>query len=290
MWPFFGIILVLAYLQKKVRLYFVLKRPKNPHKIMEGAEPYLSRKSKKVGVLLLHGFTSTPNEVKPLSEFLSKKHITVYAPLIAGHGTHVEDLARTRTSDWEKSTKDAYDKISRMVDNVYVIGSSFGGNLAFRIAKNKKKVAGLVTMGTPIFFRRDRTFKVVLALTSMFMNFVKKRYHIERDRELVKKKVHYKEFPLNCLGSMSRFMRHSVKDLPGIKVPALIMQSETDALLNEQNAYSIYNKLGSKDKKIFFVPDSYHVFCLDKNKGKAFREIFKFIKETSQKNGIQLRA
>jgi carboxylesterase len=87
---------------------------------------------------------------------------------------------------------------------------------------------------------------------------------------------------------MSRFMRRSVKDLPEISVPALIMQSETDMLLNEQNAYSIYNKLGSKDKRIFFVPDSYHVFCLDKNKKIAFKEIFKFINETSQKNGIRL--
>ncbi|MBN2112305.1 alpha/beta fold hydrolase, partial [Candidatus Woesearchaeota archaeon] len=274
-------IIILAYLHKKIRFYLVVRGARKPREIMKGAKPYFIRKSKKVGALLLHGFTSTPQELRLLAGYLAGKGITVYAPLIAGHGTDVIDLARTKERDWERSAMKSFRKLAREVKHVYVIGSSLGGNLALRIAKRRKwRTRGVVTMGTPMFFRKDTTFKLALPLASCFMNFVKKRYSNERAREIVRSKLQYNELPLNCLNDVVKLMKKSRKDLPRIRAPALVMQSETDELLNKANAEFIYEKLKSKNKSLHFVPDSYHVFCMDRNREPAFRKIHNFIKRT----------
>lgn len=277
------IILVLAYLNKRLRFYFVSRKNHKRHDVMKGAEPYFIKKSKKIGVLMFHGFTSTPQELKSFAQYLSKKGITVYAPLIAGHGTHVVDLAKTRKKDWEKSAFEAYKKISEYSEEVYIAGSSFGANLAFQVAE-KKRIAGLISMGAPMIFRKHNTMRVVLPFASIFFNFIKKKYNAN-DKKIIENKLHYKETPLNCVASMTNLLKESEKTLLNITAPSLIMQSDTDYLLSRLNAELIYKKINSKKKKLFFVPDSYHVFCIDKNKGIAFREIYKFIKETS-KNGI----
>ena len=54
----------------------------------------------RTGCLLLHGFTSTPAELRPLGEALHRAGYTVHAPLLPGHGTSPEDLLHITYCDW----------------------------------------------------------------------------------------------------------------------------------------------------------------------------------------------
>ena len=270
-------LIILAYVHKKVKFYFVFKKIKKKYNVMKGAGPVLIKKSKKIGVLFLHGFTSTPQEGESLGPYLSSKNISFYAPLLIGHGTRVEHLARTTCQDWENSALKSFDKFSKVVDKVYIVGSSLGGNLAFRIA-TKRKVAGIISMGTPMFFRREKIYRGLVYVNLLFRNFIKKAYH-EDEKEIVKNKVQYLYFPLNCMLDVIKMTRLSERALHLIKCPVLIMQSKTDKLLHIDNVSLIYQKLGSVKKKVYLVPDSYHVFCIDKYKEIAFKEIYKFISE-----------
>jgi hypothetical protein len=45
-----------------------------------------------VGCLLIHGFTGTPQNIRPLGDFLPRRGLTVLAPRPAGHGTTVDDF------------------------------------------------------------------------------------------------------------------------------------------------------------------------------------------------------
>src|SRR5687768_16151489 len=59
--------------------------------IMPGAEPFIYRAGE-VGCLMVHGFTSSPFEMRGLGRHLAERGITAAAPLLAGHGTSPEDL------------------------------------------------------------------------------------------------------------------------------------------------------------------------------------------------------
>src|SRR2546427_411191 len=54
--------------------------------------------SRPLGCLLVHGFTGTPEEMRPLGEALAARGFPVYAVRLAGHGTDVADPAMRAAS------------------------------------------------------------------------------------------------------------------------------------------------------------------------------------------------
>src|SRR4051812_28032023 len=81
-----------------------LPPPRPRHPGLPGAESFFLPGGP-TGVLLLHGFTSSPAEVRPLGDFLAAQGYTVYSPLLAGHGTAPEDLRGTTWRDWVASAE-----------------------------------------------------------------------------------------------------------------------------------------------------------------------------------------
>jgi carboxylesterase len=67
--------------------------------LMPGAEPY-SHDGAEVGVLLCHGFTGTPQSMRPWGEYLAARGLTVSVPLLPGHGTRWQDMQQTGWQDW----------------------------------------------------------------------------------------------------------------------------------------------------------------------------------------------
>ena len=52
---------------------------------MRGAEQYFFKNGKK-GVLLIHGYTGSPAELKPLGEYMRDKGYSVFGVRLPGHG------------------------------------------------------------------------------------------------------------------------------------------------------------------------------------------------------------
>ena len=52
------------------------------------------------GVLLVHGVTGAPTEMKPLLRKLATENFTVYCPQLAGHCSTLKELKQTRWTDW----------------------------------------------------------------------------------------------------------------------------------------------------------------------------------------------
>ena len=244
--------------------------------IMKGGEPFFYKKGK-TGALLLHGYTSTPQEVKALGKYLAKKNITVFAPLLPGHGTQPEDLEDVNWKEWVEESKNGLEKVKKHCDNVFVIGSSLGGNLALYLG-TRRDIKAIISLGTPLVSARMFFNKLLLLFARPFKRFVKKRYR-KKLLPIVEKKVQYMMIPTKSVPQMLRIVDEVKAMLPKIKKPILIMQALDDMQLGTRNAHYIYNKVSSKQKKLVFIPDSYHVFVMDKNKSMAFKEIYSFINQ-----------
>ena len=80
----------------------------------------------KTGFVLVHGFTATTTEVKPLAERLHQEGFTVSAPLLPGHGTHPDDLNKTSWQEWYQVVRDEYQKLGESCDSVWLGGESMG--------------------------------------------------------------------------------------------------------------------------------------------------------------------
>jgi alpha-beta hydrolase superfamily lysophospholipase len=112
----------------------------NPH--LEG-EPFFWEAGP-LGVLLIHGFTATTAEVRPLAKILHQNGYTVSGPLLPGHYTRPEDLNRVKWQDWVAEVETALHQLQAKCPTVFVGGESTGGLLALYLAARHPEVAGIL--------------------------------------------------------------------------------------------------------------------------------------------------
>ena len=106
------------------------------------------------GVLLIHGLTGTPAEMRFVATGLHQKGFTVYGMQLAGHCGNPEDLLRTGWRNWADSVDAAATHLLRSVDRMFVGGLSMGAVLALQLAQRRQRdVHGLALYGTT--FRYD---------------------------------------------------------------------------------------------------------------------------------------
>src|SRR5512143_91752 len=72
----------------------------------------------RLGCLLVHGFTGTPQEMRFLGECLHRDGYTVSGVRLAGHCTSVKDLARTKWQDWYGSARSGVEELQQHTPQV----------------------------------------------------------------------------------------------------------------------------------------------------------------------------
>lgn len=253
-------------------------------KFMRGAEPFFDSRNPEVGILLLHGFTATPYQFKEFRQFLEKKNLTAYAPTLAGHGTHPDELGATTIADWMESAEKAYDELKAKVKKIVIIGNSFGGNLAFQLSlRNDNALKGIVSLGSPVFMR----FQKFILLRIYTYGWFKKNYrkHGRNYRELyteVQEIVSYPVIPLNSLRDFFRFLKYfTIPNLRHVKTPTLIIQSNADPIVHPKSVQYLHEFLGSEYKKVCWFNDEFHSLHEGTKKQEIFEIIYSFIQEVA---------
>jgi carboxylesterase len=120
-----------------------------PSPVLPGAEPY-SAAGSRAGVLVLHGFTGSPQSMRGLAEAFAATGATVELPLLPGHGTTPEDLATTGWPDWLQAAEAALADLRQRCNRVAVAGLSVGGALALQLARSHADLAGVVVVNPGI--------------------------------------------------------------------------------------------------------------------------------------------
>jgi len=237
-----------------------------------GNEPFLmANNGDRTGILLFHGFTASPWEVKELSEYLNNNNISVYGALIAGHGTSERDLRKTKWEDWFQGADDAYNSMSNMYDCIYVGGMSTGGALALMLAE-KYDVCGVVSIGTPIYFQ---DWKIKIAwLVKYILPYTKRTLPDDV------KPYYYEKRPVAAaaeLNEMVKLLRE--EKISKIDEPIIIIQSLKDQTIKPESADFIMNNVSSKDKTFIWFDEGQHVIIKDNNREEVFGLISEFIHE-----------
>lgn len=105
------------------------------------------------GVLLIHGLTGTPMEMKLVGKGLNHAGYTVSGMQLAGHCGSEEDLLNTTWQDWYASVEEAADALARRVDMLFVAGLSMGAVLALKLAADRpQQIAGVGVYGATFFY------------------------------------------------------------------------------------------------------------------------------------------
>jgi carboxylesterase len=242
-------VLFSLYVYRGIRFYLIKRKDHSNHKTLKGAEPFFIKKGR-AGILFIHGFSSSCYDYIDLGDYLSKRNITCKAVLLDGHGTSPEHLLTKTDKDWKRSVIKGMKELRKHADTVFICGDSMGGNLALWYA-SRHKVDGVISIGTPIYFKKEKIFKFVFPILRAFKLYQKKWYHMMNlDKEIVEKRVTYKVLPLKSAVFAAKVIKESKASLRRITAPILIMQSTTDHGVGEGSVDYIYHKVSSLIKQV----------------------------------------
>lgn len=231
------------------------------------------------GCLLIHGFTGTPEEMRPLGYHLAAEGLTVRGVRLAGHGTRPADMKGKTFRHWIDSAAAGLAELKATCSRVFVAGLSMGGTIALHLAANYQ-VDGVIAICAPVYL------DLILYLMRPFKYLMGFKYEVGRNiKDPVARKSHlgYPRIPLGSALQLIALLRSVRADLDRITVPALLLQARDDLIVPPGNAPFIYHRLvNSPQKKLVWLEKSGHVATIDYSKNIVFSETTRFIKENAR--------
>jgi carboxylesterase len=233
--------------------------------------------------LLSHGFTASPQEVRGLGEHLARAGFTVLGIRLAGHGTSLEDMARTRWLDWYASLEDGYHLLRGACSQIIPMGFSTGGVLSLLLA-SEHPVAGVVAMSTPYDLPPIpgiRFIYPVLVPLSWIMPKIPKGKGEWYDPQAQTERVAYTGYALRTVPEFGKAAAHMREALPNVDVPVLLIHSRDDDFVPPEHALRIHERLGSALKSLVWVRNSNHIITCDAARERVFASACDFAKARS---------
>lgn len=212
------------------------------------------------GVLLVHGFTGTPQSMRPWAEHLEAAGFTVSLPRLPGHGTHWKELNQTAWTDWYAHVDAAFLALRDRCDRVFVAGLSMGGALSLRLAEQHgEDVAGLVLVN-PAVNITDPRMKILPVLRHVVPSLAA----IGNDvADPSAREIAYDRNPLHALHSQTHLWADVVEHLDRVTQPLLVFRSEQDHVVDASSLAILRERVGSPDAEFRTLTRSYHVATLD---------------------------
>jgi carboxylesterase len=255
-------------------------------------------------VLLIHGLTGTPAEMKHFGKVIARKGVSVACPELAGHCASIEALTATKWQDWYHSVEQAFEAMSREFKQVFVCGLSMGALLGLVLAANKgKRLSGVILLSATFEYdgwnisRFKHKYLLPIVLYSPLRYLLKWEepppYGIkcERTRAMVAAvlsnkdaqapdKIGYFKTPAIVIYESVKLIKATKQKLQEVTIPTLIVHSTEDDMASVKNAYYVQQNIATQQAQVetFFVDDTYHVLTLDKRKDDIARRVADFCK------------
>jgi carboxylesterase len=215
------------------------------------------------GALLVHGFASTPPELRRLGEALAAQGFRCHAPSLPGHGTTPEDLERTRWQDWAAAVQDAFNTLAAECSEVVVAGQSMGGTLALHLAARDPRVRAVATLAAPIWL--PGPLPPLLPILTRVVRW----HHTGSDIDLwhpdaVEELHSYGIRPTRSINELRRVCAVVRNELAEVRAPVFVLHGERDRTIDPRCAREIAQRLiNSEAVQLRMLPRSGHAISVD---------------------------
>jgi carboxylesterase len=215
-----------------------------------------------VGVLLIHGFTGSPPEMRLVGDYLNQQDLTVSVPLLPGHGTTVEDMNRRRWTDWTGHVERALADLQARCETVFVGGLSMGSLLTLYLAAHHPELDGAV-LYSPAVIVADRRIHLTPVLKYLTPKRAPSGESDLTDPEADLRLWSYEEYPVAAAHELLKLIRRVRRLLPRVTCPLLIVHATLDQAIHPASAQYTYERAGSADKELVTLHNSGHCITVD---------------------------
>lgn len=251
--------------------------------VKAGCEPFAAQGSgdkARIGVVLVHGFTGSPDSTVPWARYLNERGYTVNAVRLPGHGTTWQDANTKRLADLEAVVEEAVTDMAARTDRLFLMAQSFGCSLVLlQAAERKEQVAGLVLVNPWVRADGVASWQKHLAPLQRFLPYVTKSLPgVASDiADPTKKELGYEKIPVVLVADTLNTCFAEVRARLGeVESPIQLDLSETDHVLAANNAELIRDQVRAPIDEVS-LQRSFHVATLDYDAELVFAKSVEFI-------------
>lgn len=253
-------------------------------------------------VILIHGLTGTPNEMKFLCNFLNKKGYSVACPRLANHDKPLNILKNTKWQEFYQSVKDAFFKVEISPSGkIFAAGLSLGALLSLLLAEEfPDRVSGVSCLSPTLFYDGWNTTWMRHLLPLVYFSGLRHFLYYKEDppygiknegvRRMIDKyyknarfsdidevsQFGYPYFPVNSLHQINLLVKYLSKRLNRINTPVQLIQAKEDDITSVKNSEFIYKRVNSAIKEMVLLENSYHVITADQERGTVAQKMVEF--------------
>lgn len=246
----------------------------------------------KKAVLLFHGLTGSPFEMKKFGVFLFKNGYDVFCYSFPGHGERISEIESVTWLDWCRFAQGKYNNLRSNYNQFFVSGLCLGAAMAIYLAEHNDNITGIVALSTTLFLD-GFCIPWTISLLPFALNTIIRFYHTfpedasfgiknERTRRSLAKitakvDIGMDNYPLNCVDGLLKLSENVRKNLKNVTCPVLCIHSKYDNLSSPKSAKVVLDGISSEIKQYVELNDSYHMILYDNEKEFVMNTVEEFL-------------
>ncbi|MHA3065682.1 alpha/beta hydrolase [Lacticaseibacillus saniviri] len=225
----------------------------------------------KAGVVLLHAYTGSPNDMNKIAHRLQEAGYAVSAPLFAGHGTDnpLDILQQGNPELWWQQTQAAIADMKQTYEQVFVFGLSLGGIFAMRALTEDHTLAGGGVFSSPIFSGKD----------NLLPGFLRYAAYIDRLAGRDDQSNRIKALLPAQLDAIKQVATLVAQHLPAITQPVFIAQAGADELIDANQAYTLKAALPQVPVDFHWYANARHVITVNAAHHELTKDVLNYLKQ-----------
>lgn len=187
------------------------------------------------------------------------------APLLPGHGTTLDEFARSSAVEWLAAVRSEYAALKGQHDHTVVLGLSMGGALATILAGESSDLPALVLIAPYLAMPRVlRIFAASAPVVGLVARYVAGGgVRSISDPTEAARNLAYGATTPRLVGELRRVVDMAWSAAPRVRAPTLYIQSHHDNRIAPAAAQAAFDRLGSHSKQLVWVDKGTHIITVD---------------------------
>ena len=260
-----------------------------------------SNNSERKGILLFHGLTGSPFEMKKYGTFLHKNGFDVFCYSFPGHGERLDEIQTVTYHDWCRFAQEKYTELRKNYDKFFVSGLCLGAAVSVYLAENNDDITGLIGLSTTLFLD-GASMPWTKFLMPLGLNTILRYYYTFPEDDclgvmnedtrrtlaklMAKTTIGMDNYPLNCVRELLKLSEDVRKNLKKVECPIILIHSKYDNLSSTKSAKVVYDNVSSQIKEYIELEKSYHMVLYDNEKVFVMDKAMEFINRFSNQNSL----
>lgn len=228
------------------------------------------------GVILMHAYTGSPNDVRQLGRYLNKAGYSVLLPMFSGHGTErPEDILQAGPKLWQENLRQSIEFMQKEGhQELAIFGLSLGGIFAMSAMEDYPEV---IIGGGPLCSPIIAESKTNIIPSFLWYAKTAMKKASVAEAEITSRLPMIEKAVQSQIAEIKIFTSEVFYKMAEVEQPSLLVQAGKDLMIDPQSVYLTEAQLKKSPVEVKWYPESGHVITVGPEKLQLQEDILTFM-------------